>query len=376
MTTILLEAVGIDRFGGTRTALLSLFTHMFALDRQTRYIVLLSAEEPTLKPFPNVEQKVVSVTNRFGVRLEIQAKLPRLIRRERVHLTHFTKNLGAFGLPCPYIVTVHDLTTLLMKNSRADVLYYRLVEPRTLRGAAQLVAVSRDAAKDVERVYGIPRESIEVVYWAPDSRFGRDLHPDRIATVRQRYGLPERYILFIGILAKKKNLPTLLRALARVRAVLPDAPDLVVAGRQYPQSSDTESVPLVHRLGLGDHVHFIGGVPNEDVPPLYAGAELYVLPSLHEGFGIPLLEAMACGVPVLTTGGGSLPEVAGDAAWVVENPLDVEAFCEAILRLLSDQALRSDLIGRGYRRVAEYSWEKSAQAMLDLYDSVLKKVGK
>ena len=146
--------------------------------------------------------------------------------------------------------------------------------------------------------------------------------------------------------------------------MLPDAPDLVVAGRQYPQSSDTESVPLVHRLGLGNHVHFIGGVPNEDVPPLYAGAELYVLPSLHEGFGIPLLEAMACGVPVLTTGGGSLPEVAGDAAWVVEDPLDVEAFCEAILRLLSDQALCSDLIGRGYRRVAEYSWEKSAQAML------------
>ena len=165
-----------------------------------------------MKPFPNVEQMVVSVTHRFGVRLELQAKLPGLIRRERVHLTHFTKNLGAFGLPCPYIVTVHDLTTLLMKNSWADVLYYRLVEPRTLRGAAQLVAVSHDAAKDVERVYGIPQEGIEVVYWAPDSRFGRDLDPNRIAAVRQRYGLPERYILFIGILAKKKNLPTLLRA--------------------------------------------------------------------------------------------------------------------------------------------------------------------
>jgi glycosyltransferase involved in cell wall biosynthesis len=376
MTTILLEAVGINRFGGTRTSLLNLFTHMFALDRQTHYIVLLSAEEPALKPFPNVEQKVVSVAHRFGVRLEIQAKLPGLIRRERVDLTHFTKNLGAFGLPCPYIVTVHDLTTLLMKNSWVDVLYYRSAEPRTLHGAAQLVAVSHDAARDVERVYGIPQESIKVVYWAPDSRFGRDLDPDSIESARQRYDLPERYILFVGILAKKKNLPTLLRALAQVRARSPGAPDLVVAGRQYPQSSDTESVALVHQLGLDDHVRFIGGVPNEDVPPLYAGAELYVLPSLHEGFGIPLLEAMACGVPVLTSGGGSLPEVAGDAAWVVEDPLDVDAFSEAILRLLSDQVLRSDLIGRGYRRVAEFSWEKSAQAMLEIYDSVLKKVEK
>ncbi len=191
--------------------------------------------------------------------------------------------------------------------------------------------------------------------------------------VRQEYRLPDHYILFLGILAKKKNLPTLLRSLALLRDRLPDAPDLVVAGRRYPQSDDTESAPLTQQLGLAEHVHFIGGVPDEVVPALYAGSELYILPSLHEGFGIPLLEAMACGVPVITTRGGALPEIAGDAALLLDDPYDAAGMADAIERVLTDAGLRAELIHRGDDRVAAFSWERSAQQMLAVYESVLEK---
>lgn len=373
MNTILLEALGINRYGGTRISILNLISNVAAVDQETRYLVMLSSEEPELKRFPNVEQIVVPTANRFLARLDLQMRMPGLVRREHVELVHFTKNLGIFGLPCPYVVTMHDLTSFLMKNSLADVVYYRWVEPITLRGAARLVAVSQDAARDIARTYGIPRQNIEVVYWAADDRFGPAIEPERIDNVRRCYRLPRRYILFIGRLAKKKNLPTLLRALAELYARMPDAPGLVVAGPPYPQSSDTESASLVQTLGLGDRVQFVGGVPDEEVPALYAGAELYVLPSLHEGFGIPLLEAMACGTPVITTRGGSLPEVAGDGALVVDDPLDVAGFASAIERVLSDRVLRQDLIRRGYARAAEFSWARTTRNMLAVYDSVLRK---
>ncbi len=373
MNTILLEALGINRYGGTRISILNLISNVAAVDQETRYLVMLSSEEPELKRFPNVEQIVVPTANRFLARLDLQMRMPGLVRREHVELVHFTKNLGIFGLPCPYVVTMHDLTSFLMKNSLADVVYYRWVEPITLRGAARLVAVSQDAARDIARTYGIPRQNIEVVYWAADDRFGPAIEPERIDNVRRCYRLPRRYILFIGRLAKKKNLPTLLRALAELYARMPDAPGLVVAGPPYPQSSDTESASLVQTLGLGDRVQFVGGVPDEEVPALYAGAELYVLPSLHEGFGIPLLEAMACGTPVITTRGGSLPEVAGDGALVVDDPLDVAGFASAIERVLSDRVLRQDLIRRGYARAAEFSWARTTRNMLAVYDFVLRK---
>jgi glycosyltransferase involved in cell wall biosynthesis len=371
--TIAIDAVGINRVGGGRTSILNLLQNVFAIDGDTRYLVLLSEQEPTLGPFPNVEQIVMPVANRFTVRVYMQFLFLSLVRREGIDLVHFTKNLGVFGLQCPFVVTVHDLTALRLKerHTLVDVFYWRLIEPLTVRAAAQVVTVSRDAANDVERFYGIPRQSIEVIYWAPHSRFVPVQEPDHLADLRKRYELPERYILFLGILAKKKNLPTLLRGLARLRAQESDVPDLVVVGRRYPQSDDTESIPLMHQLGLSDHVHFVGSVPDDDLPLFYSASELYVLPSLHEGFGIPCLESMACGTPVIVSGTGALPEIVGDAGLIVDDPMDDAALSTALERTLHDQEFKQDLIRRGFERVAQFSWERSAQKMLEVYRSVL-----
>lgn len=373
MRTIAIDGVGIDLAGGGRTSVLNLLLNMFALDPKSRYLVLLSKDEPALRVFPNVDQFTMPISNRFAVRLYLQFRLRSLVLREGVDLVHFAKNLGTFALPCPYVVTVHDLTTLLHKELQkpADVLYWRLIEPLTVRRAAQVVAVSHDAARDVERFYRVPKQSIEVIHWAPHERFVPVRDQQQIEDLRRRYGLLRPFVLFLGILAKKKNLPTLLRAVAHLHSRGPDAPDLVVVGRGYPQSGDTESVPLVSELGLGDAVHFVGAVPDEELPLFYSASQAYVLPSLHEGFGIPCLEAMACGTPVITTHGGALPEVAGDAAVLVNEPLDHLELSEALERVVYDQDLRQDLITRGFRRASEFSWEDSARKMLSVYESVL-----
>lgn len=372
MKTIVIDALGIHQVGGGRTAIQTLLEHVFRLDEETPFVVLVSAHEPSWDRYPNVQQRVIS-KGRFAVRLYLQCRLPVWVRRENVALVHFTKNLGVFGLPCPYIVTVHDLTTLLLRDqhSFADVAYWRWVEPRTVRRAARVVTVSHTTATDVERFYGVPLQGIEVIRWAAHERFMPMKDPRRLIDLHQRYNLPERFILFIGILARKKNLPTLLRSLTHLRAERPDAPDVVVVGRRYPQSDDTESIPLIQQLGLDDHVHLVGGVPDDDLPLFYSASELYVLPSLHEGFGIPCLEAMACGTPVIATRAGALPEVVNDAAWLLDDPMDDAALGVALERVLYDEDLRQDLIRRGFRRAALFSWEEAARKMLNVYRSVL-----
>jgi glycosyltransferase involved in cell wall biosynthesis len=370
--TILIDALGINRVGGGRTAIHTLLEYMFRLDQETSFSVLVSAHESSWDGYSNVHQRVIS-GGRFAVRAHLQRRLPAWARQEGAALVHFTKNLGVFGLPCPYVVTVHDLTTLLLRDQHTllDVIYWRWVEPLTVRRAACVVAVSHDAARDIERFYGVPQRNVEVIHWAPHARFVpiRGLH--RLEDLRRRYQLPARYVLFVGILAKKKNMPTLLRSMAHLRSQMSSAPDLVVVGRQYPQSDDTVSVSLVHQLGLDKHVHFVGSVPDEDLPLLYAASELYVLPSLHEGFGIPCLEAMACGVPVITTRAGALPEIVGDAALAIDDPMDATGICTAMERILCDETFRQEMIKRGFKRASAFSWKRSARRMLDVYQSVL-----
>ena len=372
--TIILEALGTHQTGGGRTAIRTLLEHIFRLDQTTLFIVLSNQYEPLWARYPNVQQHTIQEAGRFYTRLRLQYELPILVRREQANLVHFTKNLGVWGLTCPYVVTVHDLTTLHLasQHSLLDVLYWKLIEPITIRNAAQVVTVSYDTARDVQQFYGIPQEKTEVVYWAPHERFRPLSDFTQLDNLRQRYQLPGQYILFVGILAKKKNLPALLRAFALLRAKLPDVPDVVIVGRRYPQSEEENLPDLIHHLGLDGCVHLVGSVPDEDLPLFYNASRLFVLPSLHEGFGIPCLEAMACGVPVITTARGALPEIVGDAALVLNDPMDVNSLRDAIECLLYDENLRQEMIQRGLQQASKFSWEKSAQKMIAIYHRVLR----
>jgi glycosyltransferase involved in cell wall biosynthesis len=209
---------------------------------------------------------------------------------------------------------------------------------------------------------------VMVIPEAANARY-RQLDPDAVAPALGRYGVEPPYILYVGSLEKRKNLPRLLQAYARLRQDLPGWKLVIVGARKW------KSAPIfdtLSRLGLEPYVHFTGFVEEDDLPALYNGADLFCFPSLYEGFGLPVLEAMACGTPVVTSSTSSLPEVAGEAALLVD-PYDVEAIAAAMRRVLSDPELAQDLRARGLARAAQFTWERTARETIAVYERVLGK---
>jgi len=195
----------------------------------------------------------------------------------------------------------------------------------------------------------------------------RPMSLESVDPALKRYVIERPYILYVGSLEKRKNLPRLLEAYAYLRETLPGWKLVIVGGRKW------KSDPIykaVQRLGLEPHVIFTGFVAEEDLPALYNGADLFVFPSLYEGFGLPVLEAMACGTPVVTSNTSSLPEVAGEAALLVA-PTDVKAIAAAMQRVLSEPDLAAELRRRGLERASQFSWERTARETLAVYERVL-----
>jgi len=370
--TILIDATDIDRPSGARTAVYELLREMVQQEPTWEFRVLLSVAEPELR-FPNVRQIIVPVRNRVLERIWVQVVVTALALTRSVDLVHFARTLGGIAWPVPSVLTVFDLTTIVHPElyGVAARLYWRRVVPTLLRAADAIIAISENVRNDLVQQYHFPRERVTVIYCAPQSVFDIRVSPERLVEIRDKFQLPEKYLLFVGLLARKKNLSTLIRAI-HLQAINGQTQHLVLAGRKYSQSDDAAILDLVDELGLRTLVHYIGPVPAEDLPGLYAGASMLVFPSLHEGFGIPCVEAMKCGVPVVAARSGAIPEVVGDSALLIDDPTDPKAFVDAIQRLSSEKALREELIQRGLTLASRYSWPRIAEATLALYKSCLK----
>lgn len=371
MPRILLEALGINRTGGARTATLNVIKELPYVAPNIQFVVYVSQFERALAGIPQIKQVVIPTSNRFLARIKLWGLLPLAVRRLDVDLVHFMKNLMVGFLPCPRIVTVHDLTTVIFPQTQSwiDVTYWRWIEPRHLQWADRIIAVSHDTANDLSALYRISPQRIRVIQWAPQDHFLRPVEPDKIKFVRTKYGLPNDYVLFVGIIAKKKNLRTLLHAIHTLHKAGRGI-HLVIVGRIYPQSDASNELTLINTLKLNHLVHYISEVPDEDLPALYAGAKVYVMPSLHEGFGIPCWEAMAVGTPVIASRRGALPEVVGNAGILINDPLNINEWAEAIQRCLEDEQLRTILIERGYQRIKGRTWRIVAAETLAVYQEV------
>jgi len=265
------------------------------------------------------------------------------------------------------IVTIHDLSYLTVPQYADPGLrrYLTAAVPRSLRRAAQVIAVSEATRREAITHLGLPPERVTTVYNGVDARF-RPLDAAARAAARARLGLPERYLLTLGTLEPRKNHVGLLRAFARLTSLEPDL-TLVIGGRRG--WLDGPIFDDVRRLGLGDRVRFLGGVHDDDLPDLYAAATAFAYPSWYEGFGLPPLEALACGVPVVTSATSSLPEVCGDAALLVD-PADDAALAAALTRVLRDEPLRADLARRGPMRAAGFTWAATAGGVLTIINRV------
>ncbi|HKV41568.1 MAG TPA: glycosyltransferase family 1 protein, partial [Blastocatellia bacterium] len=231
------------------------------------------------------------------------------------------------------------------------------------------IAISEQTKRDAQRFLHIPADRLFVVYPAAAKQFGPDIPADEISRVRARYGLPREFVLAVGTTEPRKNLNRLLEAIGLLARRGIKLPLFVAGGRGW------LSEPLyeyVRRQGLGSLVTFTGYVPENDLPALYKAASVFAYPSLYEGFGLPVLEAMACGTPTLTSNRSALIEAAGDAALLV-NPESVTEIADGIQELIDDKAKRTDLARLGLEQSRKFSWEQSARQVLEIYRRIIKR---
>jgi glycosyltransferase involved in cell wall biosynthesis len=283
-----------------------------------------------------------------------------------VDLFHATEHLLPRFSSVRTVFTLHDLIFLFHPETHKPLnrWFLTLMMPRFLRAADAVIAVSECTKRDAIRFYGIPEEKITVIYEGVNPRF-RPASPEAIAAVRARYNLPEHFILYVGTIEPRKNLTALLEAFHHLLATH-DLRLVFVGKKGWLYEGFFRRL---RELGLEDRVIFTGYVPDEDLPAIYSVADLFVFPSLYEGFGLPVLEAMACGVPVICSNTSSLPEVAGDAALLVD-PTDVRALAGAMERALRDEAFRVTLRARGIERAQRFTWARAAQETMQVYENV------
>ncbi len=312
-----------------------------------------------------------------------QVSFPGVCRRQGLELAHVPYFASPLFPTTPTVVTVHDLIPMLLPVYRSSIwvrLYTLLVAVAAKR--ADMVLTDSEASKwDIVRLLDIPAERVRVIYLAADDIYQPVLDRHRLAETRRKYGLPESYLLYLGGFDQRKNVPTLLRAFAQLAKdsgirdsrleIGESRVSLVVAGRLLEKGSDffPDPRPIVQELGIEERVVFTGWVAEEDKPALYSGARALVFPSFYEGFGLPPLEALACGTPVIASNRGSLPEIVGDGGLLVE-PDDVEGLATAMEKLLNDESLWADLRQKGLAHAARFSWEKTARETLAVYQEV------
>ena len=296
-----------------------------------------------------------------------QTLLPLHARRARIDLLHGPVNVAPLLAGCPTVVTVHDLAFLRVPAGLTPRRrhYLTAVTRISVQRARRVIAVSASTKRDVVELIGVPPERVTVIPLAADERF-RPLDAGDLARFRAEHGLRRPFVLYVGTLEPRKNVPALLRAFATIAGELPH--ELILVGAEGWLTAEIHAT--LATLRLGDRVRLTGYGDPATLPGWYGAADLFVYPSRFEGFGLPPLEAMACGTPVIVSNAASLPEVGGDAVLTVD-PDDIDGLAAAMRRVLTDPALAADLRDRGLARAATFSWDRTARETVRVYREAL-----
>ncbi len=366
-----------DHFPGIGRYIVSLARALAELDHGHTLVLLHNPQPPgaryslgDIAGLPGVELAPLR-SPPFSLLQQVELPLrARALGLDLLHSPYFIKPYA--GLPCPSVVTIYDLLGWRFPQtlSPRGRLLYRLTMGLAVRGADALITISQSAREELALRYRLPRERIAVTPLAASPRFAPQ-PPAALAAARACYGLPESYVLYLGSNKPHKNLERLIWAWERASAGAdPAGPvgraQLVLAGHEDPQHPEVRRA--LAECGLGARARLLPNVADEDLPALYSGASVFAFVSYYEGFGLPPLEAMACGAPVLCAHASSLPEVVGDAALTVD-PYSTDEIAAGLARLLSHPELRRDMSERGLRRAGEFSWRRTALATLRAYES-------
>ncbi len=299
-----------------------------------------------------------------------QSYLPILLAKDNIDVFHAPGYTMPLMTTTPSVVTIHDVIAMKYPEfcSRMNRLHYRLVLPPTAAKAARIITTTGYTRDDIVDTLGVPEDKIDVIPLGVHESFVPIEDGSALASVRRRYGLPPEFVLFVGNLEPKKNIGRIIEAFNTLRKSRSIPHALAVVGRKEWLFKDLKR--MVRLLGLERHVFFLGNVPLSDLVLLYNAADVFIFPSLYEGFGIPPLEAMACGTPVVTSNRSSLPEVVGDAA-VTVDPLSTGEIAQALHAVLTGDELRRTLRERGLNRAKLFSWESTARKTMEVYGKVI-----
>jgi glycosyltransferase involved in cell wall biosynthesis len=309
-------------------------------------------------------EKICSPVSCYSLREQVH--LPRILRRHRVDVLHSPHFNLPLVCPCAAVVTLHDVIYLACKQdlpSRVGRIYYQSMMAAAVRRAGHVLTVSEFSKRDIVRRLDADPAKIEVVYPGVAPIFQRITKPTQVNAVLARYRIDEDYILYTGIYKLRKNHPGLMRAF-REFLLNGGRAKLVIAGPV--QEEAAKLAKLAAELGIAEKVVFTGFVPDEDLAALYSAARVYACPSLYEGFGFTVLEAMACGVPVVCSAETSLPEIAGDAA-LYADPRNSQEFARALSHAFTDEELRRQMIEKGAVNCLRFRWESAARSVIAVY---------
>ena len=353
--------------GGVKHYTKTLLPLLFTLGAQHRYVLLYQNPKllGTYAAHPNVEELVSRIP---GTVLWDQLAMPWAMRKRRLDVIFNPKFTVPFLHSAKKIFVLHGSEWFAIPEHFKwyDRVYCRTLVPWYCRRADAFIAVANKVKEDAVRYVHADPGKIFPVHNAIDPRQFYFIEDEaRLAAVRARYRLPEKFILWVGQIESRKNVKRLLRAFSQIAPDLPH--QLVIAGEQ--RWSTQGELAEIGSLGLEGRIQFLGWVPHTDLPAIYRLAALFAFPSLYEGFGIPLVEAMACGCPVLTANTCAPPEVVAGAGYLVD-PYDVGAIAKGLRITLGDPALRARMTARGLERAKDFSWEKTAREVLAVFDAV------
>lgn len=355
---------------GIGTYIRNLLRELAKIDRSTEYVILTKPQDVGVAASLGENFRAVADSS-AAYSIAEQVSIPVAVRRERLDLFHAPHYVLPALTPSKTVVTIHDCIHLMFPEYRRHRLRHAFAKAllhTAARKSDRIFTVSEQSKKDILSFFHVPPEKIVVTPNAIDDRFSAPPSEEHVVNTRERYQLSHSYLLYVGNIKPHKNLERLIEAFHLVRQQGRSELELIIIGDEISRLQSLRRA--VHKYDIHRYVRFLGYVPDKTLAVLYRLAAVFVFPSLYEGFGLPPLEAMASGTPVVTSNVSSLPEVVGDAAILVD-PYSAEAIADGILTVLRSTHLRGDLSRRGLERVKAFSWERSVRRVRDVYGEVL-----
>lgn len=360
-----------EPIGGVKQYIYDISRALVKVDKENNYFLFYN-DRKFINTCPEAEEVVFPVKNKF---LYDHYFFPRLLKKYPIDVLFCPKCVIPLGINIKSVVTIHDLLYFPLPDKYnfkeykfLDTMYMRFFIPRSIRKAAHIIADSENTKNDIIALFNTPPTKISVVHLGVSSFVTKDIKTNEVEAILNRFSIKKPFIFYSGTATRRKNLPVLIKALGSIKDKIPHL--LVITG-----GGTEKNIPLkkiIEENRLTDRVRILGTVSLDVLLALYKGADMFVFPSLYEGFGLPVLEAMALGCPVICSNASSLPEVAGDAA-LLFDPNDVEQLAHHLLTLASNVALRNTLIEKGKARAKLFTWEKAAKKLVNIFSQVIGK---